>query len=99
MTRAGTPEAACHAGGREFEPCRPHQRKDRCSVLLDPFLRQNYKKIENVTPEQIVTRMAMTDMLSWATPAPKTESEPTMDALSEAKRPDWVTKTRIERKK
>ena len=79
--------------------------------LIDPFfdgVLQNYGgpvvlaqdlMVINVTSEQIVTRMAMTDMLSWAAPAPKTESEPTMDALSKAKRSDWVTKTRIERKK
>ena len=79
--------------------------------LIDPFFEDIGKTYEgpvvlaqdlmviNVTPEQIVTRMAMTDMLSWAAPAPKTESEPTMEALSEAKRPEWVTKTRIKRKK
>lgn len=79
--------------------------------LIDPFFEDVSKTYDgpvvlaqdlmviNVTPEQIVTRMAMTDLLSWAAPAPKTESEPTLDTLSDAKRPDWVTKTRIKPKK
>jgi hypothetical protein len=53
----------------------------------------------NVTPEQIVTRMALTDMLSWTAPAPKTESKTTMAAPGKSQRPDWVTKTKMERKK
>ena len=52
----------------------------------------------NVTLEQIVTRMAMADMLSWAAPAPKTELEPTIEKQNQAKRPDWLTTTRIEHK-
>lgn len=79
--------------------------------LIDPFfkgIRETYDgpvvlaqdlMVINVTQEQIVTRMAMTDMLSWAAPAPKTESRPTMETLNKAQRPDWVSKTKIERKK
>ena len=77
--------------------------------LIDPFFKDIGKTYDgpvvlaqdlmviNVTPQQIVSRMAMTDMLSWAAPAPETETEPTFEALSEATRPDWVTRTRIER--
>ena len=53
----------------------------------------------NVTPEQIVTRMALTDMLAWAVPAPKPKKEPTMDAPSKSQRPKGLTDTKIERKK
>ena len=53
----------------------------------------------NVTPEKIVTRMALTDMLAWAAPAPKSDKKPTMAPPSKSQRPDWVTKTKIERKK
>ena len=34
----------------------------------------------NVTPEQIVTRMAKTDLLSWAAPAPKSGVQPVLRA-------------------
>ena len=79
--------------------------------LIDPFfddIGRTYQgpvvlaqdlMVINVTPEQIVTRMALTDMLSWAAPAPKVEAEPTIEPLSDARRPDWVTKSRIERNK
>ena len=52
----------------------------------------------NVTPEQIVTRMAKTDLLSWAAPAPKTEGQkpPKLDpAPTEGRTQSWVTKTRF----
>jgi ribonuclease Z len=56
----------------------------------------------NVTPEQIVTRMAQTDLLSWAAPAPrsaagkKQELEP---YITEGRTPQWVVDTRIVREK
>jgi ribonuclease Z len=52
----------------------------------------------NVMSVQIDTCKALTDMLSWTVPAPKSGKNPTMASPSKAKRPDWVTKTKIERK-
>lgn len=52
----------------------------------------------NVTPEQIVTRMAKTDLLSWAAPAPKIEGQkpPKLEpAPTEGRTQSWVTKTRF----
>lgn len=56
--------------------------------------------VMNVTPEQIVTRMAKTDLLSWAAPAPKVEGQkpPKLDpAPTEGRTQSWVTKTRFKR--
>jgi len=52
----------------------------------------------NVTPEQIVTRMARTDLLSWAAPAPKPADgkRPEVDPyITEGRTPKWVVDTRI----
>lgn len=50
----------------------------------------------NVTPEQIVTRMAKTDLLSWAAPAPKTDKPPKLDpAPTDGRTPEWVQATRF----
>ena len=52
----------------------------------------------NVTPEQIVTRMAKTDLLSWAAPAPRAKGQkpPKLDpAPTEGRTQSWVTKTRF----
>ncbi len=52
----------------------------------------------NVTPEQIVTRMAKTDLLSWAAPAPKPADgqRPKIDpAPTEGRTPQWVVDTRL----
>ncbi len=52
----------------------------------------------NVTPEQIVTRMARTDLLSWAAPAPKSADgkRPEVDPyITEGRTPQWVVDTRI----
>ncbi len=55
----------------------------------------------NVTPEQIVTRMAKTDLLSWAAPAPRPPAgaaPPQMDPpVTEGRTPQWVTDTEITR--
>ena len=55
----------------------------------------------NVTPEQIVTRMAKTDLLSWAAPAPRPPAgaaRPQMDPpVTEGRTPQWVTDTEITR--
>ncbi len=53
----------------------------------------------NVTPEQIVTRMAKTDLLSWAAPAPPPPAgakRPELDPLvAEGRTPQWVVDTRL----
>jgi len=52
----------------------------------------------NVTPEQIVTRMAKTDLLSWSAPAPRAKGQkpPKLDpAVIEGRTESWVTKTRL----
>ena len=52
----------------------------------------------NVTPEQIVTRMAKTDLLSWAAPAPKSSKPPKLDpAPTEGRTPEWVQATRFKK--
>ena len=52
----------------------------------------------NVTKEQIVTRMARTDLLSWSEPAPESDDKPTYDPKpSEGVTPKWISETRIER--
>jgi ribonuclease Z len=56
----------------------------------------------NVTPEQIVTRMARTDLLSWTAPAPKSADgkKPKLSpAPTEGRTPSWVVDTRIVDKK
>jgi ribonuclease Z len=56
----------------------------------------------NVTPEQIVTRMALTDLLSWAAPAPKSAAgaRPELDPPpTEGRTQKWVVDTRIVREK
>lgn len=56
----------------------------------------------NVTSEQIVTRMAKTDLLSWAAPTPKITGQkpPKLDpAPTEGRTQSWVTKTRFKRGK
>ncbi|RTR38522.1 MBL fold metallo-hydrolase [Shewanella canadensis] len=51
----------------------------------------------NVSKEQVVTRMARTDLLSWSAPSPKTDTEPTYDAKpTEGLTPSWVSQTRLE---
>jgi len=54
----------------------------------------------NVTPEQIVVRMAVTDLLAWMPPQrPKNGKKPEMATPSKAQRPDWVSATQIKPKK
>jgi ribonuclease Z len=56
----------------------------------------------NVTPEQIVTRMAKTDLLHWTPPAPKPPpgQKPRMDhPPREGRTPPWVINTRIDAKR
>ena len=44
----------------------------------------------NVTPEQIVSRMAATNLLHWTPPPPPDAPRGTMGAKSEAKIPQWL---------
>jgi len=52
----------------------------------------------NVTPEQIVLRMAKTDQLWWAAEDPEAKGGETLEQgyTSPAKTPEWVTATKIE---
>ncbi len=55
---------------------------------------------ELLTPEQIVTRMAKTDLLSWAAPAPRSGAgkRPELDPyITEGRTPQWVVDTGIVR--
>jgi ribonuclease Z len=50
----------------------------------------------NVTPDQIVSRMARTDLLSWAAPAPRTGERPELDpAPTEGRTQEWIIETRF----
>jgi ribonuclease Z len=51
----------------------------------------------NVTPEQIVTRMAQTDLLSWAAPSPTEAAHAVDPPITEGRTPQWVIDTRIVR--
>ncbi len=54
----------------------------------------------NVTPEQIVTRMAKTDLLSWAAPAPKVDGQkpPKLDpVVNDGRTQSFVVETRFKK--
>lgn len=75
--------------------------------LIDPFFEEigeiydgsvviaQDMMVINVTPEQIVTRMTMPNELSWPEPSPELEKKPEIGELSDQKRPEWITNTRI----
>ncbi len=68
------------------------------STYAGPVVIAQDLMVINVTPEQIVTRMARTDLLSWAAPAPKSAGgkKPELDpAPTEGRTPSWVVDTRI----
>ena len=52
----------------------------------------------NVTPEQIVLRMAKTEQLWWAPQDPEAKGGDTLEEgyVSPARTPDWVVATKIE---
>ncbi len=100
--------------GRVFDIARPvlgvgtHYFQD--DDLIDPFfdgiattydgpvaLAQDLM-VFNVTPEQIVLRMAKTEQLWWAPEDPEAEGGETLERgyTSPAKTPDWVAATKIE---
>ncbi len=47
----------------------------------------------NVTPEQIVNRLAETDLLHWPSPPPADKRGGEIAGLSEAEIPAWVRET------
>lgn len=50
----------------------------------------------NVTPYQIVTRMAMTDKLMWAKKSEKAEDDPYLDPMvTEGVTPQWLSDTKL----
>ncbi len=68
------------------------------STYAGPVVIAQDLMVINVTPEQIVTRMARTDLLSWAAPAPRSAAggRPKLDpAPTEGRTPSWVVDTRI----
>jgi len=68
------------------------------STYTGPVVIAQDLMVINVTPEQIVTRMAKTDLLSWAAPAPKSAGgkTPEFDPVpTEGRTQSWVIDTRI----
>ena len=67
-------------------------------VIVNEF--HDWANEVNVTPEQIVTRMAKTDLLAWAAPAPPAPEDQAPELgtpPTEGRTPRWVTDTRIRR--
>ena len=74
---------------------------------VDPFFEDLHKNYDgpvvlaqdltviNLTPKQIVTRMARTNLLHWAPPPPESEQEAKLATASEARIPDWLMETKI----
>ena len=50
----------------------------------------------NITPEQIVTRQADSNLLHWTPPAPPNAPRGTVGARSDAKIPDWLVDSVLE---
>lgn len=100
--------------GRVFDIAKPvlgvgtHYFQD--DDLIDPFFEgvattydgpvalSQDRMVFNVTPEQIVLRMAKTEQLWWAPQDPEAEGGDTLEEgyVSPAKTPDWVVATKIE---
>jgi ribonuclease Z len=62
---------------------------DRSVVLSQDLM------VINLTPEQIVTRMAQTSLLHWPPPAPPGKQQWEMEPRSSAEIPEWVAETNI----
>ena len=100
--------------GRVFDIAKPvlgvgtHYFQD--DDLIDPFFEgiattydgpvalSQDRMVFNVTPAQIVLRMAKTEQLWWAPQDPEAEGGDTLEEgyVSPAKTPDWVVSTKIE---
>jgi ribonuclease Z len=71
---------------------------DIASTYGGPVVIAQDLMVINVTPEQIVMRMAKTDLLSWAAPAPrkKGQKRPKLDpAPTDGRTQSWVMDTRL----
>ena len=66
-----------------------HQTTDRPLVLAQDLM------VINITPEQIVSRMAQTNLLHWPPPAPPAKQQWEMTTRSEAVIPGWIKDTMI----
>ena len=60
-----------------------------------PFVLAQDLMVINLTPEQIVTRMAQTSLLHWPPPAPAEKQQWEMAPRSSAVIPEWVAKTNL----
>jgi hypothetical protein len=49
----------------------------------------------NVTPEQVVTRMAQTSLLHWPPPVPLEKQNWELGSRSNAAIPAWLAKTKV----
>jgi ribonuclease Z len=66
------------------------------STYDGPILIAQDLTVINVTPEQIVTRMAKTDHLAWAAPSPESDEPAEIDPpVTEGRTFEWVTRTRL----
>ena len=60
-----------------------------------PFVLAQDLMVINLTPEQIVTRMAQTSLLHWPPPAPAEKQQWEMAPRSSAVIPEWIAKTNL----
>jgi ribonuclease Z len=72
--------------------------KDIATTYKGPVMLAHDLSVINVTPEQIVIRQAKTSMLAPVPEAPELEGvDMNPGERSDSKRPDWLTKTKIEK--
>ena len=60
-----------------------------------PFVLAQDLMVINLTPEQIVTRMAQTSLLHWPPPAPAEKQQWEMAPRSSAVIPEWIARTNM----
>ena len=63
-----------------------------------PFVLAQDLMVINLTPEQIVSRMAQTSLLHWPPPAPPGKQQWVMEPRSSAVIPEWVAETNLKAK-
>ncbi len=63
-----------------------------------PFVLAQDLMVINLTPEQIVSRMAQTSLLHWPPPAPAGRQQWEMEPRSSAVIPEWVAETNLKAK-